>query len=256
MRSYLIILTVILLAIVVNLPPRLQIGNLSLYRPRIDITLLGRRVYRDLSLKLGLDLSGGVHLAYQADTSALPESNRAAAVEATRANIERRINSLGVSEPIIQTSKTGSDYRLIVELAGISDINQATSLIGQTAQLEFRSTQVATPSSAADFVSTGLTGRDLQLAQVQFNGGQTAGQPVVSIEFSSEGTKKFAEITTKSIGKPLAIFLDDQLVTAPTVQSVISDGRAIISGNFTADEAKKYGIIDEIVTKSKSSNNK
>ncbi len=249
MRSYIIILTVILLAVVFNLPPRLQIGNLSLYRPRLDFNLLGRRFYRDLSLKLGLDLSGGVHLAYQADTSALSEANRAAAVEATRVNIERRVNSLGVSEPIIQTSKVGSDHRLIVELAGITDINQATSLIGQTAQLDFRSTQAATPSSAADlpagrqvFISTGLTGRDLTLAQVQFNGGKVSGQPVVSIEFSPEGTKKFADITSKSIGKPLAIFLDNQLVTAPTVQTAITDGRAVISGNFTADEAKKLTI--------------
>ena len=228
MRSYIVILTVILLAVVFNLP--------SQYRPRINFNFLGQRFYRDLSLKLGLDLSGGVHLVYQADTS------QADAMEATRANIERRVNSLGVSEPIIQTSKVGSDYRLIVELAGVTDINQAVSLIGQTALLEFRATRVATPSSAADFASTGLTGRDLILSQVQFNGGKTAGQPVVSIEFSPEGTKKFAEITGKNIGKPLAIFLDNQLVTAPTVQSVISDGRAVISGNFTADEAKKLTI--------------
>jgi len=234
MRSYIVILTVILLAVVFNLP--------SQYRPRINFNFLGQRFYRDLSLKLGLDLSGGVHLVYQADTS------QADAMEATRANIERRVNSLGVSEPIIQTSKVGSDYRLIVELAGVTDINQAVSLIGQTALLEFRETTAAT-SSVADlpagrqvFTSTGLTGRDLILSQVQFNGGKTAGQPVVSIEFSPEGTKKFAEITGKNIGKPLAIFLDNQLVTAPTVQSVISDGRAVISGNFTADEAKKLTI--------------
>ncbi len=242
MRSYLVILVVILLAVVFNLPPRLQIGNLSIYRPRIDFNLFGRRFYRDLSLKLGLDLSGGVHLVYQADTSALPDSDRAAAVEATRANIERRVNSLGVAEPIIQTSRAGSDYRLIVELAGVTDINQATSLIGQTAQLEFKETKVATPSGAADFTSTGLTGRDLRLAQVQFDSGKAAGQPVVSIEFSPDGAKKFSEITAKNIGKSLAIFLDGRLVAAPTVQSVISDGRAIISGNFTPDEAKKLTI--------------
>lgn len=242
MRSYIIILTVILLAVVFNLPSHLQIGNLSLYRPRIDFNLLGRRFYRDLSLRLGLDLSGGVHLVYQVDTSALPDSDRAAAVEATRANIERRVNSLGVAEPIIQTSKAGSDYRLIVELAGVTDINQATSLIGQTAQLEFRSAKVATPSSAIDFTSTGLTGRDLRLAQVQFDSGKAAGQPVVAIEFSPDGAKKFSEITAKNIGKPLAIFLDDQLVKAPTVESAITDGKAIISGNFTPDEAKKLTI--------------
>ena len=156
-----------------------------------------------------------MHLVYQADTSALTESNRAAAVEATRTNIERRVNSLGVSEPIIQTSKMGSEYRLIVELAGITDINQATSLIGQTAQLEFRSTQTATPSSAADFISTGLTGRDLTLAQIQFNGGKVSRPARGRYRIFSRRHQKFAEITGKSIGQPLAIFLDNQLVTAP-----------------------------------------
>ena len=100
---------------------------------------------------MGLDLQGGVHLVYQADTSKLADADKASAVESTKANIERRINSLGVSEPLIQIAKSGTDSRIIVELAGISDINQAISLIGQTAQLEFRESKVATPSAQTDF---------------------------------------------------------------------------------------------------------
>lgn len=229
-----IIFTIIILALIVNLPRN--------WRPIIDFSLFGHRIYRNLEIKLGLDLKGGVHLVYQADTSVLPEANRSQAVEATRANIERRINLLGVSEPLIQSAKSGNDYRLLVELAGISDVNQAISLIGQTAQLDFRLPKVATPSSAADFSTTGLTGKDLQSAQVQFDNQKGNGQPVVGIEFSPEGTKKFADITSKNIGYPLAIFLDNQLVTAPVIQSAISDGRAVIFGNFTPDEAKKLVI--------------
>lgn len=233
---------VIVLAAIFNLPQSLTVTGRTFYRPVIDFSLLGRRFYRSLDLKLGLDLSGGTHLVYQADTSALPESDQPKAVEATRTNIERRVNLLGVSEPLIQTARVGNDYRLIVELAGITDINQATSLIGQTAQLDFRFSKVATPSSITDFMATGLTGRDLRSANVQFDNQKNTGQPVVGIEFSPEGTKKFADITSKNIGRPLAIFLDSQFIQAPTIQSAIPDGKAIISGGFTTDSAKKLVI--------------
>ena len=243
MRVWITITLIVLVAGVINLPASFQIGPRTIYRPRINFPFLGRQVFRDLDLKLGLDLRGGVHLVYQADTATLPESDRSPAVEATRSNIERRVNSLGVSEPIIQTAKVGSDYRLIVELAGVTDINQAIGLIGQTALLEFKESNVATPASLLDFISTGLTGRDLRPpAQVQFDSGKAAGQPVVAIEFNPEGTKKFAEITSKNLGKPVSIFLDNLEIMRPMVQSVISDGRAVISGNFTPDEAKKLVI--------------
>ncbi len=187
---------------------------------------------------MGLDLQGGVHLVYQADTSKIADADKASAVESTKANIERRINSLGVSEPLIQIAKSGSDSRIIVELAGISDINQAISLIGQTAQLEFRESKVATPSAQTDFVATKLNGNDLQRATVQFQDGKSS----VGLQFSADGAKKFAEITKRNIGRPLAIFLDEQMVTAPLVQNAITDGQAVITGNFTVDEAKRLVI--------------
>jgi preprotein translocase subunit SecD len=222
------------------MPRELKIGSKTFYRPVIDFSWAGRRTYRDLDVKLGLDLRGGAHVVYQADTNSLPEGDRAKAIEATRTNIERRINLLGVSEPVIQTSRVGDDYRLIVELAGVSDVNEAINTIGRTAQLEFYEPKTATPSSQADFKPTGLTGKDLKLSQVQFSGGnnQAAGQPVVSLEFNLEGTKKFAEISARNIGRPVAIFLDNQIVTAPTVQNAITDGKAIISGDFSVAVAK------------------
>lgn len=225
------------------MPAEVTLVNKKLYRPVIDFNLFGKRVYRDLNIKLGLDLQGGTHLVYQADMTNTPEADRGTAAEAARNNIEKRINLLGVSESIIETSKVGGDYRLIVELPGVKDVNQAIGIIGQTAQLDFRETKVATPSSEKDFTSTGLTGKDLKLAQVQFQSSkQGLSQPVVSLQFSPEGTKKFADVTSRNIGKQVAIFLDEQVVTAPVVQTTISDGQAVITGNFTVDTAKALTI--------------
>jgi preprotein translocase subunit SecD len=244
MRPITLIIIIFLISVVINMPRELKIGSKTFYRPIINLNWAGRHTYRDLDVKLGLDLQGGAHVVYQADTKNIPESERSQAVDATRINIERRINLLGVSEPIIQTAKVGDEYRLIVELAGVSDVNQAINTIGQTAQLEFYETKSATPSSEADFSPTGLTGKELKISQVQFNSGsgQNVGQPVVSLEFNAEGTKKFSEITARNIGKPVAILLDNRIVTAPTVQNAITDGRAIISGNFTVADAKNLVI--------------
>ena len=204
-----LVLTAILISLWANLPGQLKIKNWIWNRQSLSLG----KFQRDLNLKLGLDLQGGVHLAYSADVSKIPVSDQSAAVDSTRANIERRINLLGVSEPIIQTSKVGNDYRILVELAGVTDIDNALKLIGQTAQLEFRESKVATPSAATDFVATGLTGADLQRAQVQFASGQAnslSGSPSVGLEFTPEGGKKFAEITKRNIDKPLAVFLDEK----------------------------------------------
>ena len=236
-----LVLTAILISLWANLPGQLKIKNWIWNRQSLSLG----KFQRDLNLKLGLDLQGGVHLAYSADVSKIPVSDQSAAVDSTRANIERRINLLGVSEPIIQTSKVGNDYRILVELAGVTDIDNALKLIGQTAQLEFRESKVATPSAATDFVATGLTGADLQRAQVQFASGQAnslSGSPSVGLEFTPEGGKKFAEITKRNIDKPLAVFLDEKVVTAPNVSNAITDGKAVITGNFTVDEAKQLVI--------------
>jgi len=225
------------------MPPTLKVLNFTLYRPLINLNFSGINFVRDLSFKLGLDLQGGTHLVYELDTSNVSAADKSTAVSSTRSNIERRVNLLGVSESIVQTSVVGEDYRLIVELPGVRDVKQAVDTIGQTAQLDFRETLVATPSAITDFIPTGLTGNDLKISTVQFGGGQSAsGNPTVSLEFSPEGAKKFAAITRRNIGKPLAIFLDQDLVTAPNVETEITDGKAIITGNYTLDEAKRLTI--------------
>jgi protein-export membrane protein SecD len=315
--------------------------------------------------KLGLDLLGGTHLVYEADMSNIGASERTDALAGVRDVIERRINAFGVSEPLVQTDMSGSHYRIIAELAGIKDVNQAIKMIGETPTLDFREedpnavapvqvqaeetlemkafnetalkeandvlskalvkgadfsalakqysddpgskdnggdlgyfgkgmmvkefedavwklkvgqtttslvkTQygyhiikktgdkmvegeeqvsashilIATQSpevqanadaSTVGWKMTELTGKQLKHSQVVFD--PQTGEPTVQLTWNSEGDKLFGEITEKNIGKPLGIFLDGQLISAPTVQNKITGGTAIISGSFTIDEAK------------------
>ena len=211
-------------------------------RPALDLKLGKFHLSRDLEVKQGIDLAGGTHLVFQADMSQIPQEDQDSALEGVKENIERRVNLFGVAEPLIQTSKTGSDYRLIVELAGVEEVSQAIDLIGQTAQLDFRELvpEATETASLTDYQETGLTGKELARSQVQFD--PNTGQPVVGIEFNSEGAKKFAEITKRNVGQPVGIFLDQLPVTLPLVQEEITTGEAVITGEFTLDEAKKLSI--------------
>lgn len=87
---------------------------------------------------LGLDLQGGTHLVYQADVSQVEDVDKDSAMEGVRDVIERRVNAFGVSEPVVQTNKVGDNYRVIIELAGVTDVNQAITMIGETPLLEFK----------------------------------------------------------------------------------------------------------------------
>lgn len=193
--------------------------------------------------RLGLDLQGGTHLVLLADLSKVDEGDRANALKGVVQVIERRINAYGVAEPVIQIQ--GND-RVIVELPGVRDIEEAKRLIGQTAQLDFRE-QI--PPGSANWViatATGLDGQDKQLtgkyfrptAQVVFD--QRTNRPQVSFEFDDEGSKLFEQLTSRLIGRPLGIFLDGQLISAPTVQAVISRN-GVITG-VELSEAKTLAI--------------
>lgn len=196
----------------------------------------------NIPFRLGLDLLGGTHLVYQADLS--KSENKADAMQGVRDVIERRVNYFGVAEPLVQIS--GQD-RLIVELAGISDVSQAIQLIGETPFLEFKETKADTQTildaqqkgqslTEDPLRSTGLNGRHLKRATVVFD--QQTYQPQVSLELNDEGAKLFAEITKNNLGKIVAIFLDGEAISTPVVQSEIRDGNAVITGKFTPIEAK------------------
>ncbi len=311
-----------------------------------------------LKINLGLDLQGGIHLEYKADLSETPSDKTGDAMQAIQDVIERRINAFGIAEPVIYTTRSGTEQRLVVELAGIKDINQAKDMIKETPFLEFKEeaedretdqisqdtldkmnveakakaesilkralagedfaqlakensddpgskdnggeydfvkkgsfipeyeevifeknlkngeiypelvktvfgwhvikkietrgeedgrefksahiliAEKTQPEPEVNFVSTGLTGKNLKDASVDFQS-QGLSEPQVSLKFDSEGAKLFAEITKRDIGKRVAIYLDGQIISAPTVQSEITNGEAVITGNFTVDEAKK-----------------
>ena len=312
--------------------------------------------------KLGLDLQGGAHLIFEADTSQLEDVDKASAVEGVRDVIERRVNTFGIAEPLIQTNKQGDNYRVIVELAGIFDITDAIKQIGETPLLEFKEQNpsftgeieltteqqqvleqfnnqarekalevqnklsegedfadlaneysqdpgskdqggnlgfvkrgvlipefenvifdqladgeiVSLPIesqfgfhiiqklsekgfgdtrevesrhiliakiSAQDlfagedqWINTQLSGKHLERAQLVFN--QNTNAPEISLIFNDEGKGLFAEITKKNLNLPVAIFLDSEPISIPTVQNEITEGEAIISGDFTISEAK------------------
>jgi len=188
--------------------------------------------------RLGLDLLGGAHLVYQADLAGIPESDRDDSMEGIRDVIERRVNLFGVAEPTVQIS---GENRLIVELPQIKDVGEAIRLIGETPFLEFKGLPAnfneTEEISAGSFVSTGLSGRQLKRANLAFD--PNTNLPRVSLEFNDEGAGLLSEISKKNLGRPLAIFLDGLPISTPIVQDEITDGKAIISGQFTINEARE-----------------
>lgn len=309
-----------------------------------------------LKFNLGLDLQGGIHLEYKADVSGIDPAKIPDAMQGAQDVIERRVNAFGVGEPLVQPARSGNEYRIVVELPGIKDIEQAKQKIKDAPLLEFKEegapdpqivqmfdqlnagakekaqkileeakkggdfTQLAKDNSedpgskdkggdlgfvkkgtfvpefdkvlfegnlkpgevypdlvesqfgwhvikfiesrgegdnkevhAAhilfakkdikqypqfSYQNTGLTGKNLKSATAQYSQGQGLGEPEVALQFDEEGTKLFAELTKKNIGKKIAIFLDGEMQIEPTVNTEITNGQAVITGNYTIKEAR------------------
>ncbi|MBL7159328.1 protein translocase subunit SecD [Candidatus Microgenomates bacterium] len=250
----LLIFVLTLFSIYIDLPSKIPLNiklgqfklEKELYRPDINISLGPLKFKKEIKTRLGLDLQGGTHLVLEADMKEIDDQDRDSALQGLRNVIEKRINLFGVSEPVIQSSKVDSSFRIIVELPGIKDVDQAIALIGKTAQLSFQESielpeeLEATPTAQFSFLPTELTGKHLSRSLVQFD--QQTGQPVVTLEFNQEGGELFEEITKRNIGKPVAIFLDDQIVSAPKVEEAITGGQAIIRGQFDLEQAKELSI--------------
>lgn len=202
-------------------------------------------------LSLGLDLKGGSQLLYEADLSKKdPSISDAAAMSAVIEKIQRRVNEFGVTEPTIQ--KLGHD-QIVVQLPGVENISRALKLIGETGLLEFREQKFDENGDPVINETTGelvfenqsataigedgqekaLTGQYLKSAQRDVDPYEG---PIVTFEWDSEGAHLFEQITRRNLEKPLAIYVDNQLISAPVVQSVIS-GRGQIEGRFTLEEA-------------------
>ena len=261
-RSCLIIISILVLAFLA--------GNLSYpdyFNRGVDFlnSKLNLKLphFWQIPFRLGLDLQGGVHLLYQADLSNIKTEDRGNSLQGLRDVIERRVNLFGVQEPIVQVQGD----RLIVELAGIKEPAQAINEIGKTPFLEFREQKSAEEVKKIQekqkelegktmeeiqkipdwqlafedpFLPTPLTGKYLKKAELAFD--QTTSNPLISLQFDDEGAKIFEELTSRNVGKPLAIYIDEALISAPVVQDTISGGKAQITGNFTLEEAKNLAI--------------
>jgi len=193
-------------------------------------TFLGRTN----EVKQGLDLQGGVRLVYELDLSKTSKDEISDAVASTRDVIERRVNTTGVTEPVILPGKIGSKNTVIVELPGIKDVQEAIDLIGKTAQLDFREQDGEDPEK---WIATGLSGKQLKNASVTFD--QTTNTPQISLEFNSEGGELFEKITERNVGKLVATFLDEDILQTATVNEKISGGQAVITGNFSIPAARE-----------------
>jgi len=231
----------------------------------IDYFQLGLPHFPEVSFKLGLDLQGGSHLVYEADLSKIEAEERNEAMQGLRDVIERRVNLFGVGEPMVRIQEQVEHKRLVVELPGVKNIEEAIGAIGKTPYLEFKEER---PEEERDeilakyeqfegksfeevqeipdwqlilkedpyFKSTKLTGQYLKKAELGFD--QTTFEPEVFLEFNEEGKDIFKELTSLNVGKHLAIYIDESLISAPVVKEAITDGKARITGRFTIEEAK------------------
>ena len=194
--------------------------------------------YKFRPWKLGLDLVGGSHLVYEMDLSGVTAADRDSVVNGLRDVIEKRVNLFGISEPQVYTAQSGASTRLVVELAGVKDVKKAIEQIGETPFLYFAIPTELKQGEATvkAYRHSELTGKNVKGAQLSFDNTTNAAQ--ISLNFDAEGAKLFETLTGENIGKPIAVFLDENLISEPTVQEKISGGKAQITGRFTLQEAK------------------
>lgn len=221
------------------------------------VILPGNGIFGRDEFKLGLDLKGGSHLVYSIDlTKKDPAQTDADVIEGVKNKIERRVNAYGVTEPIVQTIRNERGSFVLVQLPGVKDIDEAIKLIGQTAELDFkeivldaegkavldeegREQWVIATAKGSDGKERELTGKYLKPnAQVVLT--PQTNEPEVAFEWNSEGAILFEQITQRNLKKPLGIFLDNQLISAPTVQAVIKE-KGVITG-LNLDAARTLAI--------------
>jgi len=235
--KFLLILVIVALTVIVDMP-----GG-----PNLKFWLINKK----LDVVQGLDLKGGTHLEYEADFSGTEEKNQETALSGAINVIEKRVNSLGVSEPTITKVSFGDKKGIIIELPGVQDSQEAINIIGKTAKLEFQEPLDDQSSGGGDgfqpgWKKTTLGGEHLVSADVTFTSSQSAtsafNKPQVSLKFNSDGAKLFEQITERNLQKPVAMVLDDSLISSPTVQDVIRTGDAVITGKYTLKEAKQLAL--------------
>jgi len=239
---FLTILALTFVCLIVNLPPQINLFGKTFYRPNFNFKLGSTEFKPNLDLRYGLDLAGGASLTFKIETNNVSADALPQALESLKGNIERRINLFGVTESNVKLTKQGDEHRLVVELPGVTNIDEAIALIGQTASLKFMGVIDLPPEATATatfddvFKDTGLNGSHLVKSAPQPN--PNTGAMEVSLEFNDEGAKLFEKATKDYLKKRIAIVLDDSPLTIPQVEVVIPDGKAVINGDFDIKSAK------------------
>ena len=187
------------------------------------------------SIDLGLDLAGGVYVVLEADTDLQGEALQKA-MEQSKMIITQRVDGLGVSEPNITIE---GNNRIRIELAGVDNPEEAIEMIGKTARLQFVDAEG----------NEVLTGKNVRKSEVAFHSGELREKPVVALEFDKEGAEAFKEATSNLVNKAsdeekiIFIILDEQVISAPVVRSAITDGKAIIEGEFDVESANNLATL-------------
>jgi preprotein translocase subunit SecD len=209
--------------------------------PGICMRIGDRYYFQEIKTHLGLDLQGGTQLVLRLKTEALPAGSNTPVDtlnEQARKVIDRRINSLGVSEPVIQS--IGPD-KILLELPGIADIQQAQDVATRQAFLEFKVPDEANPGKFKS-LEPPLTGANLKPTFVTFQG-QAQSSPVVNFEFAPPDDQRWVDLSKQYVGKQTQILLDGKQISAPSIREVFSSGKGIIEGGFTTQSAKELSLL-------------
>jgi preprotein translocase subunit SecD len=228
----------------------LLIFILILFGFALWVVLPNHEILGRTGFTLGLDLKGGSQLIYSANLSEKdPALTDAQALEGVKQTIERRVNAYGVTEPTIQTMQNEQGSFILVQLPGVKNIDEALKLIGQVAELDFREQVVGEGGNTTWVIAkaVGSNGTEEELTGAYFKPNATVkldsqNKPVIAFEFNTEGAVLFKQITTRDLNKPLGIFLDNKLISAPTVQAVIEAQGVITNPNWTIKEARTLAI--------------
>ena len=263
-RHYFLVLTLLFISFFIALPSeftwKMYDREIHFVKDRVIPTIFGHKLPLDIPMHLGLDIAGGVQLTLEADMSDIASEDRLTALESAVEIVRQRVDAYGLSEPIIQTATSGDNYRIIVEVPGMTDVDQAVSLIGTTAMMDFRlqdatkAAALAEASAAAtiedqlyqyyayldSFNPTPLQGNMLERATASLD--PQTNQQIVSLQFTPEGKDIFAQITKDNVGRVLGIFIDDYPIMAPSINQPILDGNAMITGGFTREQARALAV--------------
>ena len=207
--------------------------------PGVCLKVGDLNINQEIKTHLGLDLQGGTQLILRMQTEKLPAGNTQSPAQLQQLAIkviDRRINGLGVSEPVLQGI---GDDKILLELPGIDDLSQANDIATRQAFLEIKVPDKDKPGQFKS-LEPPLTGANLKPTYVTFQNGT---KPVINFEFTNGDDQRWVQLSKEFYQKPVQITLDGKEISAPTINAVFTDGRGIIEGGFTAKSAQELSLL-------------